>query len=284
MAFEAAGYNTSTIDKISFYFYPSVHQFYNTASPEAPLLVSTRSPTESLAMVHSISNWQSLAELLHSITPISRFIDPVIRESFNILYKSWFRNSEVSYTADLFADFNADAQSKQEFDYWNRKADCLYDTFSRETPRFTIFNFNMAHWPFGFDEEGNYSEGNATSPARYMSNHRFSVQTLLKLVDMVIAEDPEAIIVLQADHGLQVSLGAITEYFHCTDEEAEGIWNQVMSAIRIPGEEMTQETQIILSDPRNISRYLINEYVGENYEYIPAQFRQVLKAKYTLVE
>ncbi len=83
-------------------------------------------------------------------------------------------------------------------------------------------------------------------------------------------------IVLQADHGLHMlTIDDFVKEFGCTEAEALALWNQVMSAVRLPEGAMTPQIQQILSDPRNISRYLINEYVGRNYEYIPAGYRQV---------
>jgi hypothetical protein len=117
---------------------------------------------------------------------------------------------------------------------------------------------------------------------KYPAQHAFSVNILLNYVDMILENDPDAVIVLQGDHGLH-GLQRGDQHFpreeakrllNVTDEELPAIWNHVISAIRLPRGKMTQETQEILSDPRNISRYLINEYVGQNYEYIPSRFKQ----------
>ncbi len=117
---------------------------------------------------------------------------------------------------------------------------------------------------------------------RYPAHHAFAVKALLKYVDMILEQDPDAVIVLQADHGLHglamhigYSPEEAREMLNATPEEMEAIWNQTMSAVRLPAERDTPQTREILSDPRNISRYLINEYVGQNYEYIPSQYRQV---------
>ena len=133
----------------------------------------------------------------------------------------------------------------------------------------------MAHYPFVFDEKGNYNPKIRTNLNKYRGHHAFSAKRLLKYIDIILENDPDAVIMLQGDHGLhKVEMERIMDAFFCTSEEAEALWNQVMSAVRLPEELMTSETEQILSDPRNISRYLINHFVGQNYEYIPAQYVQ----------
>lgn len=43
-----------------------------------------------------------------------------------------------------------------------------------------------------------------------------------------------------------------------------------MSAIRVPEKYQTGEEHYAMENPLNISRYLVNSFVGRNYEYLPA--------------
>jgi len=142
----------------------------------------------------------------------------------------------------------------------------------------------MSHIPFCYDEFGNYDTEDAANPAKYPAHHTFSAKTLLKFINIILENDPDAVIVLQADHGLHClpdpsiwGIDKVLDAFSCTSEEAAALWNQVMSAVRLPKERVTPETKLILSDPRNMSRYLVNNYVGNNYEYIPYQYRQIFR-------
>ena len=54
------------------------------------------------------------------------------------------------------------------------------------------------------------------------------------------------------------------------EAKAEELWNCVISAIRVPEQYQNGEEQFAASNPLNMSRYLVNRFVGKNYEYLPA--------------
>ena len=140
---------------------------------------------------------------------------------------------------------------------------------SAEEPNFCIFWCDYAHFPFVLDEDGNLiANEDSRNIGDYPAQHRFTAKVLLNLVDMILAEDPDAVIVLQSDHGLHGnSEEAFEEYFGKEGIELD-LWNQVMSAIRVPEEYKNGEEEYALKSPLNISRYLVNNFVGENYEYL----------------
>ncbi|MBQ9582101.1 MAG: hypothetical protein IJR21_07005, partial [Synergistaceae bacterium] len=50
---------------------------------------------------------------------------------------------------------------------------------------------------------------------------------------------------------------------------AKELWNSTMSAIRVPDKFKTGEEHYALNNPLNITRYLVNNFVGaNNYEYL----------------
>jgi len=262
------------------YFYPTVHQFYDFG--DATLLTTDRSMPEIFAHVENVSSLRNLIDLLSSIAPLPNTMYRPIRNIFIHLNARGFESVPVEGVIDLFAKHDIDSRSRNRLESYNRRADCLYDVLMKPSPRFVIVDFSMAHYPFLFDEKGNMITAGADDPMRYPAHHTFSVNTLLKFVDLILENDPEAVIILQADHGLhslpwQIGVEGVMELFSCTAEEAVSIWHSVMSAVRLPDELMTPETERILSDPRNISRFLVNNFVGENYDYIPYEFRQIFK-------
>lgn len=129
--------------------------------------------------------------------------------------------------------------------------------------------FSMgAHVPFIYDENGDTIEGDSSALNNYMGTHRYAAKTTLQMVDMILETDPDAIIVLQADHGPNLlSVADIHEQLGA-DAVPEEIWNQVLSAVRVPERYQNEDFHYAMEDPRNISRWLINSFVGEQYEYL----------------
>jgi len=88
----------------------------------------------------------------------------------------------------------------------------------------------------------------------------------MNLVDMVLARDPQAVIVLQADHGLHlVQKERMMSDLSITEEELDHLYNGVFSAVRIPEPYGKLDAPLA---PLNISRELVNRFVGENYDYL----------------
>ncbi|MDR1001074.1 MAG: hypothetical protein LBL96_09825 [Clostridiales bacterium] len=100
----------------------------------------------------------------------------------------------------------------------------------------------------------------------YPPQHRFSINLTLKLVDYVLQSDPDAVIVLQADHGIHVWTEQALAESGLNYSQALEINYSTFSAVRIPPQygALTQPL-----DPLDITRWLVNHFVGaENYEYL----------------
>ncbi len=147
--------------------------------------------------------------------------------------------------------------------------DSLYDSLysgEAENPKFTLLHTFMAHFPICFNEKGDLiaKQNYITS---YPGHHTFAVKVMMELIDMILEADPDAVIVLQADHGLHgQSKEQITEAFGNGAEI--DIWNNVFSAVRVPDKVKNGDEHYAEENPLNISRYLVNSYVGENYAYV----------------
>jgi hypothetical protein len=277
-AFNAAGFSTSSICYLDYYFYPTVNQFYNMHMPDAPLMETTRSVSEIVSFVNQVGSFQNLVDLLHLISPTPRSRAPELKQVFRNLNSMAFTNTDIERRADLFGKTALDETSLRELEIVNRTADALLDTLDGPTPRFMLMDFWFAHRPFHFDRTGVFNVIDADNPWRYPDHHIFSTRVLVQFIDMILDADPTAVIVLQSDHGLHgLTMEEIIETFGCSEDEAVALWNQVMSAVRLTEEMNDAETEAILSDPRNISRFLINTFIGENYQYIPPQFRQTFE-------
>ena len=80
--------------------------------------------------------------------------------------------------------------------------------------------------------------------------------------------DEDAVIIVQGDHGLHtVEDKYMLKIFSKDMKDVQEIRNSVISAFYIP-EKYKNGDEVYLNNPLNISRYIVNNYVGENYEYL----------------
>jgi len=92
-------------------------------------------------------------------------------------------------------------------------------------------------------------------------------ERMLYFADRTIAQNPNAIIILQSDHGFHYD----ETQQHMLDqgyslEQVLELIHSVFSAVRIPPEYGGLDAPI---NPLNISRELVNRFVGENYTLLP---------------
>jgi hypothetical protein len=137
---------------------------------------------------------------------------------------------------------------------------------------------------FSTDENGNRRETfeEEDNDARldvqnYLPQHKYAMKTAIATVDVILRSDPDAIIILQADHGIH-GFGyekAGKGYYNLEDLEKQGYTLEdalnlnldVLSAVHIPEKYGGNPDKPL--DPLNIVRYLVNHYVGKNYDYLP---------------
>ena len=91
---------------------------------------------------------------------------------------------------------------------------------------------------------------------------------LIELLDYIKTNDEDSIIIVQADHGIHTIYEEdLDKKLNVNQEQIQEIRNSVMNAIYIPGKYQNGDEQY-LKNPLNISRYIVNNYIGKNYEYI----------------
>lgn len=89
---------------------------------------------------------------------------------------------------------------------------------------------------------------------------------MLGMIERVIEENPTAIIIIQGDHGIHYFARSELAEQGFTDEQMIEINFSTISAVRIPEKYGTLSEPL---DPLDITRYLVNHYVGEgNYDYL----------------
>jgi hypothetical protein len=165
---------------------------------------------------------------------------------------------------------------------------------SIQTPHFAYFYNYMMHYnrvngtvigevvyerPIGgtfiFDENGNVYKERLDDPydvQLYLPQHKYAVKQMAAQIDTIIENDPDAVIILQGDHGIHGFGPGETfdsEFMYGRGYSLEDQLNlnlHVISAVRIPPRygELSEPL-----DSLDIARYLVNNFVGKgNYDYL----------------
>jgi len=175
-------------------------------------------------------------------------------------YKS-FDTSEYTYINSVYENNN----------YWTPKAiiKSLSESIKLGDKRFTFIDFNMNHDPYLFDMHGNVmGEESQWYIGSYLGNYIYSSYILTDILEYIKSMDSDSVIVVQGDHGLHTAeYSDMNKYFNVSIEDAQDIRNSVISAIYVPKKYQNGEEQY-LNNPLNISRYIVNNFVGDNYEYL----------------
>ena len=143
----------------------------------------------------------------------------------------------------------------------------LTDSFAIPSPKLIYIVNELAHAPYG-----QISGTGSVNPAPgepynvdllYWPQWRFATATALMMIDMVLAEDPDAVIVLQGDHGIH-NLHAHDYMRGAGYSEAEILEMNfsTISALRIPESLGGPDGPVA---PLDLTRLLVNRFVGENY-------------------
>jgi hypothetical protein len=138
----------------------------------------------------------------------------------------------------------------------------IYDTFIGRT--------------FIFDENGNAYKVQLDDPNDvhlYLPQYKYAVKQMIAQIDTIIEDDPNAVIIIQADHGIH-GIGPGPDYYDSrfmftrgySLEDQLNLNLSVLSAVRIPPQYGKLSQPL---DPLDIARYLVNNFVGKgNYDYL----------------
>ncbi|MBR3211279.1 MAG: hypothetical protein IKF71_05035 [Bacilli bacterium] len=145
----------------------------------------------------------------------------------------------------------------------------LEDSYKKnENPKLYFIDNTILHLRWDYDENGQFLRMNNNSLDDFDDTYIYTLKLLNEMVDYIQEKDPTGVIVIQGDHGIHCLAGSIMKpYFHVGDKELSKMRNSTISAIYIPEQYKNGEEEV-LNNPLNISRYLVNNFVGENYEYL----------------
>ena len=258
-AFMQAGYEAIMIADVDPFVYVPIDRFYRLGSGASENENIDRYPFtifDPTRQPHFLQYSLDLIELLTLMTPLPRRLVFEIREgSFE-----WEAIPSFSVEID---ELTVDTKN---FDHERQIYRRLLDTFSTSDAKFvyltTMFTHpNRWHWQ---DESLDDHGSGAELLDLYPLAHEYGVMVMIRIIDLILERNPNAIIVIQSDHGFHLhrtQRALLRNGF--SEAEVAHIQNSVMSAVRIPAEYGGLDVPL---DPRNIARELVNRFVGQNYE------------------
>ena len=173
----------------------------------------------------------------------------------------------IPYQEEDFSEYSYTDKSH----YWISKATLsgIHDSLKIDEKKFVFIDFKLNHLPITFNAYGDLLlPDNKFNLGYYSSNYSYSTKLLAELLDYIRKNDENAVIFVQGDHGLHTLDDKLMKnYFGISQEEVQKIRNSVISAYYIPEKYQTGDEKY-LDNPLNISRYIVNHYIGENYSYI----------------
>ena len=263
LAFERKGYTSQTIGKISTYYPPVANRVYVTGDRNGAYLLDTDGGFGD--RVQGIIEAGDLSNLLLG-SSWNRYFATILMLGQRNLLGFPLRQTALPYSMTE-EQLEGAAQGKNLLTANRTMLEAIYDAAHTPSPTFTTIFDLTAHLPFTVDENGAPNNSDPDDIHAYPPQHRYAASMLIAMIDQILAQDPDAVIVLQADHGLHgQSRSEITAAFG--EDAVVPIWNQVMSALRVPEKLQTGEETYALNNPLNMSRYLVNSFVGRNYEYV----------------
>jgi uncharacterized membrane protein YhaH (DUF805 family) len=260
--FRAKGYTVYTISDWGLYLHTSFSEIADTIFYENKMF---RNPDRKFLDVYL--QFYNLNNLLTSALAPWPLIDGLIVKAGNLLCENRLNSEDVPRTvSNRTAVYGGTYDGA---DQWY--VDALLKTFTEAGPRLTIIHDAKAHCPFIRNEDGSleaWIKTDSFDPANYPPQHRYAAKIALAYIALILEHDPDAVIVVQADHGLHHPRNReILLEKGGTEEDVRIMQNQVMSAVRIPETWGGLEEPL---DPLDISRELVNRFVGKNYSPVAA--------------
>jgi len=258
-AFLQAGYTATMIAHLSPMVYTPINQFYRLGSADYiddfPFVV-----VDQTSEYHFLVDMLNLIELLVKTTPApSRLINRVSGESD-------FDWQPISTYVD---DIDRLTATTLNLLHERQLYRALIDHLETSKPNndistLTYITSTLAHASnWGHQVAGSRDDSRIDL---YPLSYEYALHTMFNKIDMILEQNPNAVIVIQADHGMHQpdSQQALLDA-GLTRGEVLHLFNSVISAVRIPVQYGGLDSAI---DPINITRELVNRFVGENYQLL----------------
>jgi len=174
----------------------------------------------------------------------------------SLLFEDELRISNLEW--NFFSDHEHPI-SNYDSDMEMRLYNALIDSRSILSPRFVhIYNDFAHHVRWGLIDE--MTRPGADNLERWLIAYRYALDVTIRMLDLIIANNPDAVIVIQSDHGLRGAGNWLLP------EDVIRLQDSVFSAVRIPDAYGGLDAPV---HPLNIARELVNRFVGQNYTLLP---------------
>ena len=149
-----------------------------------------------------------------------------------------------------------------------RLYNALIDSSSIPSPKFVFIVNLFARAIYWYLHDSDKPVGDFSRVDLYLDAYEYAVLSMLNKVDIILEQNPDSVIVLQSDHGIinNESLEQMRIWGY-TENDIRDARMVVFSAVRIPPQYGGVDEPIA---PLNISRELVNRFVGENYVLLPS--------------
>ena len=96
--------------------------------------------------------------------------------------------------------------------YYNRMVEGIFDwieeSAKQKAPRFLWAHVTCPHGPYLFESDGRWrpEAGSGSDPRDYLQQYQFATMRVMKMVETLIAADPDSVILLMSDHSARQGL------------------------------------------------------------------------------
>jgi len=216
-----------------------------------------------------------LIGLLTLDTPLSFIVHSGLFEAAEdggIEWTATAEDDEIEWMAidDHTEAIDALTQNTRNLNHERHLLQRVIDSQSISGPKLTFMviyftHTNRWHW----QERGLSSADAVPRYDLYPAAFESSNETMMTIIDVILESNPNAVIVIQSDHGIhrtETHEALQSGTLGLTAEDTAHLHNSVLSAVRIPPQYGGLHSPL---DPRNITRELVNRFVGVNYELLP---------------
>jgi len=216
------------------------------------LLINNRKPEA------NVSNYEKILDFFQLLTNTTPLSAPFIQDRIR---KFIYMKLESSEDWLAIAQYEEIPVSSIGLSYENHLYRRLYDSFRAPSPKFVYVSNGITHGPYTYIIR---TDGNPYNiDDLYLPHFKYAAKVMLNTIDMILEKNNDAIIIIQGDHGIH--LRESHEYMRSagyTEDQIIEINYSTISAVRIPDIYGGLEKPL---EPLDISRTLINRFVGENY-------------------
>ncbi|NLW88199.1 MAG: hypothetical protein GXY43_00510 [Clostridiaceae bacterium] len=283
-AFSSAGYDTNTVALMDQHFFPTTDSFYfpldtigcghftRCIALQYPYTLARLPQLSKEKAMKSIHASEAGVFMLSFFRPGTMLfgLDPGSPDALFPALPSYAEPVDPILTNEeidaLFMGGNASISHA----YFAQALSYILNDSKENAPSFNMLMSVMFHDPYLFDANGNRKESFLLEDAKnYHDQHVYFSKVLIRMIDMILEKDPDAVIILQADHGMNTHYDWELDFsFGKGGYDLLELRNSTMSAIRIPEKHRNGEEIYTMITPLNLSRYLVNRFVGQNYAYL----------------